>query len=451
MTKPGLPARIAASILLTRVIDDQRSLDGLLDTRHGPVQFRQLPVDDKALARAIVTAALRHRGEIEYCLGRLLSRKLPKGARHLLHTLHCAAAQILFLDVPDSAAVDLAVTALSDEKRSTRFASLANAVLRRLSREKTSLLAGKSEQEIAELNVAPWLARRMRKDWGRKQSAAIAYQHMLAPMIDVTVRKDPENWAECLGGRLLFGHSVRVDRKGNVDSWPGYEDGGWWVQDAAASLPVHLFGDVNGKTALDLCAAPGGKTAQLAAAGALVTALDSSAPRLHRLQNNMHRLHLDVRCVEADMMDWEAKEQFDLVLLDAPCSSTGTIRRHPDVQWTKTAQSIEQLALLQQEMMIRAVEYVKPGGTLIYSNCSLDRAEGEDVVARLNQQDWPLEIAQVLPEEVFGHTEWINRQGTVRTLPCHLQEFGLSTGTADNDRRLTGLDGFFCARFRRRV
>ena len=445
MSKPGLATRIAATIILTRVIDDQRSLDGLLDTRHGPRQFRELNEADKSLARAIVTSALRHRGEIDFALSKVLDRKPPKKARQLVHTLHVAAAQILFLDVPDSASVDLAVTALRNDKRSTRFAGMANAVLRRLSREKSTILAGNDQKEAALLNMAPWLAKRIRKDFGRERLEAIAVQHMLPPVIDLTVKADPQEWAENLQGRNLFGNTIRTRLEGKVETWPGYEQGAWWVQDAAASLPAHLFGEIKGKTALDLCAAPGGKTAQLVAMGADVTALEMSEPRLERLRGNLQRLQLKANCIQEDMMQWEPEEAFDLVLLDAPCSSTGTIRRHPDVQWSKSPEVIAELAQLQYDMVARAAQFVKPGGTLIFSNCSLDRQEGEDIFARIIGSDIGLESDPIHPHECFDLKEIVNRQGAIRTLPCHLQD----ANGVQADPEMTGLDGFFCARFTR--
>ena len=234
---PGLAARQVAATLLTRVVDDGRGLDGLLDTRHGPSGWRDLDPVDQGLVRAIATTAFRHRGEIEFALSKMLDRKLPQKARHLIHTLHVAAAQILFLDVPDSAAVNLAVQSLRDDERSTRFASLANAVLRRISREKDDLFAKTTDDERARLNVPPWLWKRMRKDYGRDRAIQIAQSHMLEPVLDITVKSEPEKWAETFGGVHVFGNSVRVNAAGSVTEFPGFEDGDWWVQDAAASLP----------------------------------------------------------------------------------------------------------------------------------------------------------------------------------------------------------------------
>ncbi len=447
---PGLAARQVATTLLTRIIDDGRGMDGLLDTRHGPPALRELNSADQGLVRAIATTACRHHGEVEFALGKVLDRKLPQKARHLIHTLHVAAAQILFMDVPDSAAVNLAVQSLRGDERSTRFASLANAVLRRLSREKDDHFAGVMDGDRARLNVPSWLWKRMRKDFGRERSLQIAQAHMLEPVLDITVKSSAEEWANRFGGVHVFGTTVRVNAVGAVTELPGFDDGEWWVQDAAASLPAHLMGDVAGKKVADLCSAPGGKTAQLANMGAVVTAVEQSGDRLKRLKANLHRLNQNVDCVEADLFEWEPDELFDAVLLDAPCSSTGTIRRHPDVQWTKSVAQVEALAQLQGSMIVRASEFLRPGGILVFSNCSIDRAEGEDVVADILavQDQHGLQLESIASDDVFGLDEIVTRQGTVRTLPCHLQDVAPPDETAGIDRRrLSGLDGFFAARF----
>ncbi len=453
--KPGLPARAAATTILTRVIDDKRGLDGLLDTIHGPQAFQNLPLADKSLVRAIVTSALRHRGEIEFALSKLLDRALPKNARHLIHTLHVACAQILFLDVPDSAAVDLAITALKEDSRSKRFASLGNAILRRLAREKETIFSQQQPQDLAVLNMAPWLRKRVKKSFGRDRLPLIAQQHMLEPLIDLTVKSDPKGWADKFSGVHLFANTIRVHKSGKIDQWPGYTEGEWWVQDAASHLPVHLFKDLDGNSVVDLCAAPGGKTAQLIAAGAKVTALDASKSRLLRLQENLERLNLNAKCIHANLLEWEPEQLFDAVLLDAPCSSTGTIRRHPDVQWTKSAEIIEELAKLQRDMIIKAANFLKPGGTLVFANCSIDRAEGEDVFATISKGEYSLTPDPISAEEVFGLEGVITGQGTMRTLPCNLQNVTAPTNSDNSEptkntqiaERFTGLDGFFAARF----
>ncbi|MFD0916714.1 RsmB/NOP family class I SAM-dependent RNA methyltransferase [Pseudahrensia aquimaris] len=450
--KPGLAARVAAAQVLTRVIDDKRGLDGLLDTRHGPQAYRDLSEQDQGLVRAIVTTALRHRGEIDYAFDRLMDRKPPKKARHLHHTLHVAAAQILFMDVPESAAVDLAVTSLSQEPRSVRFSSLGNAVLRRMAREGGKLFSRMDAGARAKLNMPPWLWSRLKKGYGQERAEKSALMHMIEPVLDITVKENPENWAEKLGGVVLAGNSIRTGRKGSISEWEGYEDGAWWVQDFAAHLPVHLMGNVAGKRVLDLCAAPGGKTAQLIAAGANVTAVEQSHDRLERLALNLKRLGMGADLVQADMMEWQPALPFDCVLLDAPCSSTGTIRRHPDVQWTKSKEDVAALAELQAAMVRRAADFLQPGGQLLFSNCSIDRTEGEDVVAALIKDMPSLKLQPFSADDVFGRAELVNGQGTVRTLPCHLDQVEppeAGDGEALDPRAYQGMDGFFAARFER--
>jgi 16S rRNA (cytosine967-C5)-methyltransferase len=227
---------------------------------------------------------------------------------------------------------------------------------------------------------------------------------------------------------------------GSVTALPGFAEGAWWVQDAAAALPARLFGAVGGLRLADLCAAPGGKTAQLAAAGARVTAVDRAPARLARLAENLTRLSLAAELVCADVGAWEA-EPFDAVLLDAPCSSTGTIRRHPDVPWLKRPSDIATLAALQSRLIDRAAALTKPGGTLIYCTCSLEPEEGEDIVAGLLARDPSVRRMPIVASEVFGRDEFITKDGDLRTLPCHLP---------DSDSRLAGLDGFYAARFQKR-
>lgn len=436
--KTGLEARLVATLLLTRVMDDARNLDALCDKQHGLSRFLKLEPRDQGLARAITVTAVRNHNRIEAILKRVMDRPPPKRARFLIHSLHVAATQILFLDAPDSAAVDLGVTAIGDDERTARFRGMSNAILRRMVREKEVLLA-KSE------GASPfprWMEKAIRKDFGKEKAADISKFISLEPMVDLTVKSNPQEWAEKLGGFVLPTGSVRLTNTTNISELEGYDDGEWWVQDAAAALPAKLINKEAGANVLELCAAPGGKTAQLAKAGYQVTALDISQPRLVRLQQNLNRLKLEAKLIEADILEFEPEEKYDAILLDAPCSSTGTIRRHPDVLWTKSPEEITALAKLQFQLLEKSKDFLKPGGTFVFSNCSLLKEEGEDLLSRATKQFDDLIVDPIKPEEINGLEACINGQGALRTLPFHLAH-----AAQDN---LSGLDGFFACRFIKR-
>nr|WP_235897558.1 RsmB/NOP family class I SAM-dependent RNA methyltransferase [Mesorhizobium microcysteis] len=435
---PGLAARMAATKLLAAVIDAKTSLDGLTDHDHGHPQFRALDMRDRALVRAILTTALRFRGTIQALIDARLERKLPANAHTLSHVLHVAAAQMLFLDVPDSAAVDLAVTQAKADPRTTRFAALVNGVLREIARRKERALPA----ALGQTDDAPeWFVTRLRAAYGEAHAADILAAHRLEAPVDLTVKTDAEGWAQKLGGTLLPTGSVRLEKlDGPLTALTGFDAGEWWVQDAAASMPARLFGDIAGLAVTDLCAAPGGKTAQLAHAGAKVTALELSPNRAKRLATNLERLGLSAAIVTDDLFAYEPAELFDAVLLDAPCSSTGTVRRHPDVPWTKGPQDVEKLAGLQARMLAHAATLVKPGGRLVFSNCSLDPLEGEDVCRDFLASHPDMQADPILPGEFAFADPFLNERGELRTTPA-----GMKQATP----ALSGLDGFFAARFRK--
>ena len=435
--RPGLAARQVAARLLSAVVDSRTSLDGLTDPVSGHPQFRQLEPRDRSLVKAILVTALRFRGTVEAAIAARIERPLPPNAARLKHVLHVGAAQILFLDVPDSAAVDLAVASAAADPRSARFAALVNAVLRRLAREKQTL----GEEANSRRDCPEWLLARLVAQYGEERAAAIAAAHRQPAPLDLTVVADPEGWADRLGGRVVAGSTVRLSKaEGPVSELPGFAEGAWFVQDAAAALPARLLGDVSGKRVADLCAAPGGKTAQLCLAGARVTALDISASRMKRLEENLKRLSLTAETRVTDLADFEAGEGFDAILLDAPCSSTGTIRRHPDVAHVKDAAEVEKLAGVQARLLREAARMLKPGGTLVFSNCSLDREEGEAVVEAFLDEAHGFTRAAVRPEEVPGLAGAVTQAGDLRTTPDMLGGAGDPGG---------GIDGFFAARLRR--
>ena len=439
MSKPGLDARMAAAKILAAVIDRRVSLDGMLDPGNGNPAYRALPEADRSLVRAILNASLRHLPRIEAALSSLIETPLPEGARALHHVLIVAATQILYLDIPDHSAVDLAVEQANLDPRNRRFAALVNAVLRRLSREKEAVLEW-SEDVPA---MPSWFFQRLEKIYGRETAIAIADAQMAPAAIDVTVKSDPQKWAERLNGVVLPTGSVRLRRfDGPVTALPGFDEGEWWVQDAAASLPARLFGPLAGKRVVDLCAAPGGKTAQLILAGGEVTALDQTGSRLKRLASNLERLKLSAELVEANMLEFKPEQAFDVALLDAPCSSTGTTRRHPDVLWTKGPEDIEKLAALQARMLEHALTLVKPGGLVVFSNCSLDPLEGETMVARLLERRDDVQRVPISKDDWPGLDAAITSSGEFRTTPAMLP------GSADLSG---GLDGFYAVVLQRIV
>ncbi|MBA3449188.1 MAG: RsmB/NOP family class I SAM-dependent RNA methyltransferase [Pseudaminobacter sp.] len=435
---PGLAAREAAAKLLAAAIDAKTSLDGLTDHENGHPQFRALDMRDRALVRAILATALRFRRTIDNLISARLEKSLPANATALSHVLHVAAAQILFLDIPDSAAVDLAVTHAKSDSRTARFSGLVNGVLRSLARGKADELPAM----LAATDDAPeWFRSRLVSAYGGDVARKIFAAHRVEAPTDFTVKSDPDFWAAQLGGIVLPTGSVRVERlAAPVAELPGFSEGAWWVQDAAASLPARLFGDIAGLRVADLCAAPGGKTAQLALAGARVTAIDSSKNRLVRLAANLQRLGLGAEIIQADILQYDPPALFDAVLLDAPCSSTGTVRRHPDVPWTKSPADIDKLADLQKRLLARAVRMVKPGGRIVFSNCSLDPLEGEALHSAFLAGSGDVADDPPRPGEIPAIDPFLTAQGTLRTTPA---DMALATPA------ISGLDGFFAARLRR--
>ncbi|MAM12995.1 MAG: MFS transporter [Rhizobiaceae bacterium] len=433
--KPGYAPRAAASKILAAVVDRKTPLDGMLDNEHGNGAYRSLSVADQSLCRALVLTSLRHKPMLDAAITRLLERPLPSGARALAHVLTIAAAQILYLDIPDHSAVDIAVEQANADPRNRRFAGLVNAVLRRLSRRKDKTLA-----ELEAVSPIPdWFRERLVAVYGAEKAFAIGRAQLTPPSIDLSVKSDPEGWAEKLGGTVLATGTVRLDKpSGAVTAMEGFDTGEWWVQDAAAAIPARLFGDLSGKRVIDLCAAPGGKTAQLVLQGAEVTALERSKSRLKRLEQNLARLQLTAETVCADMMEYTPETLFDAALVDAPCSSTGTVRRHPDVLWTKDFSDIGKLAEVQYAMLARALSMVRPGGIVIFSNCSLDPLEGEENVARLLAERHDVERTNFAPATIGPLAHLLDREGAIRTTP------------ADSIGGITGLDGFYAAAIRKR-
>jgi 16S rRNA (cytosine967-C5)-methyltransferase len=312
--------------------------------------------------------------------------------------------------------------------------------MRRVGEQGKALLA---DQHGLDLNIPRWLWQRWSAAYGEAAARKIATASLREAPLDITV-KDPAQafaWAERLGGRLLASGSVRLATPGRIEQLAGYSEGEWWVQDAAAALVARAAGNVAGQTVADLCAAPGGKTAGLAAAGAHVTAVDVHAARLARLRENLARLRLTAEIVAADAASWAPGRRFDAVILDAPCSATGTIRRHPDILRLKRSENIARMADIQRSMLANAATLVRPGGVLIYSTCSLEPEEGEQAITSFIASQPAFERAPIAAAEIAADSTWITTRGEVRTLPFHLPMEPMA---------LSGMDGFFVARVKRK-
>jgi 16S rRNA (cytosine967-C5)-methyltransferase len=433
---PGLAARRIAADVLDGVLHKHRTLDDQLDGAAAHPGLKTLADRDRALMRKLVATILRRLGTLGHLLSRLLDRGIPTDAPRAQSALLIGAAQILWMDVPDHAAVDLSVRLVQSDRRAAKYAGLVNAVLRRCTREGPSLIDD-SKSEI--LDIPPWLHKRWIAHYGEATARAMALALAHEPSLDITVKSDAAQWAARLHGESLPTGTVRTLLQGSVTNLPGFAEGEWWVQDAAAALPARLFGDIKGKTIVDFCAAPGGKTAQLALAGARVVALDRSPGRTARLRDNLARLRLHAEAVVTDAVEWQggAVGAIDGVLVDAPCTSTGTIRRHPDVAWLRQEADLAALTSLQKRLLQRAVALLRPGGTLVYCTCSLEPEEGEAAISTLLAAEPSLRRVPVDPSEVGGLAEIINAEGDLRTLPCHMPH---------SDPRLGGLDGFYAAR-----
>lgn len=416
----GLPAREAALTLIDAALSRRGGIDEAASA-HG---FRFLEPRERAFARALAMATLRRLGPIDRALSAKLQKEPPPRVRNLLRL---GVVQAFYLDVPAFAAVATSVEMAGINKASRPFKGLVNAVLRGLLRD------GPPSDDPEQL-APPWLFTRWTAAWGLETARAVALEIANEPAADLSL-KDPalaESWAQRLEGEILPGGSLRASRKGDVAAWPGFEEGGWWVQDAAAAVPARLLNVKPGETAVDLCAAPGGKSLQLAAAGAIVTAVDRSAARLERLSDNFRRMNLTAEVVVADAGAWDDPRTFDAVLLDAPCSATGTFRRHPDVLWAARPGDVASLAGVQSRLLDAAADKTKPGGRLVYCVCSLEPEEGEAQVEAFLARRPDMRLDPIASGEAGAPAASLTARGTLRLLPHQLDG---------------GQDGFFAARF----
>jgi 16S rRNA (cytosine967-C5)-methyltransferase len=376
----------------------------------------------------LTATCLRRLGEIDQAIAPLLATPLPAKASAVADALRLGACQLLFLGTPPHAAVGETVELVAGlGALGGGYKGLANALLRRLDRERPVTEPAR--------NVPAWMAESWTAAYGPATAAAIAAAHLREAPLDLSVKADAGRWAEQLGAEILPTGTLRLaDASGAIDSMPGFAEGAWWVQDVAAALPAKLLG--RPAQAIDLCAAPGGKTAELAAAGIAVTAVDRSAQRLRRLRANLDRLGLSAEIVEADAAIWRPAAPAEAVLLDAPCSATGTIRRHPDLPWLKRPEDLPKLTVLQDRLLDNAVAMTAPSGVIVYATCSLQPEEGPARIAALLDRGAPVARFPIGRGEVGGLAELLTPEGELRSLPSHLAASG-------------GMDGFYACRLRR--
>lgn len=417
MSSEGLEPRRAALAALKAVLQEQRML------AHVPESHRLAP-EDRARASRLASTVLRHLGRIDQLLAPYFERR-PNPPT--LNILRLGTAELLIDGAEAHGVVNAAVTIAKYSAGTSRGAGLINAVLRKVDTE-----ARERWDELPAQRIPVWMRKTIGGKWGEETVRAIEAAHEKGAPIDLTPR---DGSLEIEGAELLATGSYRL-AQGQVSGLAGFSDGQFWVQDAAAALPVRLLGDLAGKRVLDLCAAPGGKTMQLAATGADVTALDASNKRMHRVRENLARTGLKADLVVEDALTYEA-EPFDAIVLDAPCSATGTIRRHPDLPFVKSAREVEELTRLQMQMLDHAAGLLKEGGVMVYCTCSILPNEGENQIKAALKRHADLEILPINPEDFGGEAEWASPEGGLRILPSYWADLG-------------GIDGFYMARLQRR-
>ena len=424
----GLGLRAAAVNAISLVLYERQFLENALTDSLTEVEDPR----DRAFAHALAATALRRKGQIEAVLENYVEQKLKARTGSARVILLCGVTQLLFMETGPHAAISTSVALAARDERAQRLKGLINAVLRNISRDREAILAA-LPSTIA--NLPKWLHTRLRADYGLETAMQIAEAHTSQAAVDLSVRDNQAGEDLLSLGTKLPTGTIRLNTPHPaISDLPGFADGNWWVQDVAASLPVLLLADLSGKAALDMCSAPGGKTMQLCAAGATVTALDVSEFRLSKVSENLTRTNLEASCIAADALEFEPDTLFDVILLDAPCSATGTIRRHPDMPYVRGNDEVKLLAALQRKLLRKAARMLKPGGTLVYAVCSLLADEGpKQISAFLNEQD-SFKRNPVMPGENRIPGEFISKSGDLRTLPHY--PIGDSAG----------MDGFFAAR-----
>lgn len=446
----GLAARELATDLIVDVLHEHQTFDESLVKRLQSRAYAALEPRDRGLARTIASNALRFANPLNDILAGILDKPLPSKNGRVAAILLSGATQLLVLKTPPHAAISLAVDQTRKANRATHLDKMVNAVLRKVATTGAEIFG---KMNTAKKSIPAWLFQSWQADFGKETAQRVAEACLREAPLDLTLKPDCDlvQWSGRLDAQVLETGSLRLSEAGRIEDLAGYSDGAWWVQDAAAALPARLLGDIAEKDVADLCAAPGGKTLQLAAAGARVVALDQSATRLERVKQNLARTRLEAELVKADATEWQPADRlFDAILIDAPCSATGTIRRHPDIMHLKQPADIAALCEIQRKILKQAASLMRPGGEMVYCTCSLQKAEGEDQISWFLAEHPEFEVRAVEAGEAGIQPNWITSEGYLRTLPCFtpLQANGSDDEAASPDEK-SGMDGFFAARLRR--
>ncbi|GAA6212485.1 transcription antitermination factor NusB [Hyphomicrobiales bacterium 4NK60-0047b] len=443
----GLTPRFIVQDWLFDIFRRAKPLDDLLSQSENNSDWQKLNSRDRAFARSLLMTSLRHKGEIDWIVGQFL-KKPPQAKTRVNEILCLGVAQLLYMEVSDHAAIDTSVRLAKRSDKSRHLAKLVNAILRQVTRAEPKEL---TPPEGNNINVPELWKQRWVKQYGETVASKIAKASLEPAALDIIVKENAASWATKLNGRIIGGennspgYGIRKDHRGIVTELEGFTDGDWWVQDYSAHLPCTLFesapgfGSLAEKHVADLCAAPGGKTAALLNKGAVVTGVDISEKRLSRLTENLDRLNFKASLVQSDILTYTPENLFDAVLLDAPCSATGTIRRHPDILYLKTKDIIFELRKLQRQMLEKAITFLKPGGLLLYCTCSLEQEEGDLQIDHFLKNNDIIERVPVEAKEIGGHADWLTKSGDVRLLPFF---------SPFNDDEWAGMDGFFISRLR---
>jgi 16S rRNA (cytosine967-C5)-methyltransferase len=426
--------RKTALNILTQIINEKHFIDNAIN------QTNLKSSEDRAFLNMLILTCFRNMTFLDNCLIKYLDKPIKNKNIEAKYILYLAITEILFLNTPDYAVLDNYVKIISKGKNAF-MKNLVNAILRKICEDKEKLKE-KAKKSIA---VAPWLADEIKKDFGINTFREINKVLYKKAPLDISIKSNPEFWAKKLDGTILPNGSVRINDYGKIIKLKGYDEGMWWVQDFAASLAVSILDDIEGKKVLDICAAPGGKTCQLANKGAKVTAIDISENRLKRLKENITRCGFDnIEIINADALKWIEENQnrkFDLILLDAPCSATGTIRRHPELSHLKDFSDIDNQAKLQEEFLNNIDKILSKNGILIYCTCSISKIEGEAQIKKLlknSQKFQQIKIKEIEINKLMDYDlcKLINENGEIRTLPHHLSYIG-------------GMDSFFVAKLQK--